>query len=44
MRDEPQSDLARYAFGYSDRKPGWLFWAIHVAMIVGVLYMLGVRL
>jgi hypothetical protein len=30
---EPKSELARYAFGYSDKKPGWLFWAIHAAMI-----------
>lgn len=39
---EPRSELARYAFGYSDKKPGWLFWLIHVAMIAFVLWtMLG---
>jgi hypothetical protein len=30
---EPKSELARYAFGYSDKKPGRLFWAIHVGMV-----------
>ena len=39
---EPRSELARYAFGYSDKKPGWLFWLIHVAMVAFVLWtMLG---
>ena len=35
---EPRSELARYAFGYSDKKPGWLFWLIHLAMIAFVLW------
>ena len=39
---EPRSELARYAFGYSDKKPGWLFWLIHLAMVAFVLWtMLG---
>jgi hypothetical protein len=39
---EPRSELARYAFGYSDKKPGWLFWLIHLAMIAFVAWaMLG---
>jgi hypothetical protein len=40
MRDEPKGELARYAFGYSDKKPGWLFWAIHVGMIAFILWVL----
>jgi hypothetical protein len=35
---EPKSELARYAFGYSDKKPGWLFWAIHAAMIAYIAF------
>ena len=35
---EPRSALARYAFGYSDRKPGWLFWLIHLAMIAFIAW------
>ena len=35
---EPRSELARYAFGYSDKKPGWLFWLIHLAMIAFVAW------
>jgi hypothetical protein len=38
LRDEPKGDLARYAFGYSDKKPGWLFWAIHAGMLAFVLW------
>lgn len=34
----PASPLARYAFGYSDNKPGWKFWAIHAGMIAVVAY------
>jgi hypothetical protein len=35
---EPRSKLARYAYGYSDEKPGWLFWAIHVGMIAFIIW------
>ncbi len=35
---EPQGELARYAFGYSDKKPGKLFWIIHAIMLGYVLY------
>ena len=38
MFEEPKGELARYAFGYSDKKPGWLFWAIHAAMLAFVLW------
>lgn len=38
MSDEPRSTLARYAYGYSDKKPGWVFWLILVGMVVYVLY------
>lgn len=34
---EPASDLARYAFGYSDRKPGATYWAILGLMAVVVV-------
>ena len=33
MRDEPKGELARYAFGFSDKKPGKMFWGIQAAMI-----------
>lgn len=35
---QPHSTLFRYAYGYSDKKPGKLFWLIHIAMIIYVLY------
>lgn len=35
---EPKGELARYAFGYSDKKPGWLFWLIHLAMISFIVW------
>jgi hypothetical protein len=39
---EPRSELARYAFGYSDKKPGWLFWLIQLGMVAFILWtMLG---
>lgn len=31
---EPRSELARYAFGYSNKKPGKMYWLITVAMIL----------
>lgn len=33
----PKSAVARYAFGYSDEKPGWKFWLIHAGMIAFIL-------
>jgi hypothetical protein len=40
MASEPKSDLARYAFGYSDKKPHWSFWlmmaSMFVASVVGI--------
>lgn len=35
---EPHGELARYAFGYSDKKPSAAFWIILVAMIIYILY------
>lgn len=34
---QPRSQLARYAFGYSDKKPSKSFWIIHALMLVYVL-------
>lgn len=34
----PRSALARYAFGYSNKKPGAAFWLIHAAMVAFILY------
>lgn len=34
----PKGELARYAFGYSDTKPGRAFWLIHDGMIAVVVY------
>jgi hypothetical protein len=30
----PKSDWARYAYGYSDKKPGAAFWIIHAVMVI----------
>lgn len=38
MNKEPRGELVRYAFGYSDKKPGWAWWAIHAGMLAFVLY------
>lgn len=38
MAKEPRGELARYAFGYSDKKPGKSFWIIHAILLVFVLY------
>jgi len=35
---EPKSAAARYAFGYSDRKPGRVWRLIHAAMFAFVIY------
>ena len=37
MEREPKSDWARYAFGYSDKKPGASFWIIHGAMVALII-------
>ena len=36
----PRSELARYAFGYSDRKPSRSFWLIFAGMVLFVLLQL----
>jgi hypothetical protein len=38
--NEPRGELARYAFGYSDQKPSWRFWAIQLAMLAFVIWTL----
>lgn len=40
MHDEPRGELARYAFGYSDKKPGWFWWIIHLMMVAFILWVL----
>ena len=37
MSKEPRSIIGRYAFGYSDQKPGLVWWVIHLAMVGYVL-------
>lgn len=37
MAKQPRSQLARYAFGYSDEKPHWSFWIMILMMVVYVL-------
>lgn len=34
----PKGELARYAYGFSNRKPGWSFWIIIAGMVAFVLY------
>lgn len=34
---EPRSELARYAFGYSDKKPGKVYWFITIALVLFAL-------
>lgn len=38
MRKEPRGELARYAFGYSDKKPGRAWWIINGGMVAFVIY------
>ena len=38
MRDEPRGELARYAFGFTDKKPGLTFWAIHAGMVAFIIW------
>lgn len=38
MRDEPQGKLARYAYGFSDERPGWFFWVLHAIMLAIIIY------
>ena len=30
--DEPKSELARYAFGYTNKKPHWTYW-----LVIGIM-------
>ena len=39
--DGPQSDLARYAYGYSDKKPGWSYWLVLVGMVGFIIWKIG---
>lgn len=36
--DGPHSEYARYAFGWSDKKPGIIFWLIVAGMFAYVVY------
>ena len=36
--DGPRSELARYAYGWSDKKPGWAYWLIIGGMFAYVIY------
>lgn len=38
MADEPRSKLARYAYGFSDEKPGVWWVLFHVGLVAFVLY------
>jgi hypothetical protein len=38
MKNEPKGELARYAYGFSDKKPSRLFWIIHIAMVIYILW------
>lgn len=33
----PRSELARYAYGYSNKKPGWTYWLIQAAIAIGAV-------
>ncbi len=39
---EPKGELARYAFGYSNKKPGWTYWGILIGMVTFIIYNLAV--
>lgn len=34
----PKSELSRYAFGYSDKKPGWLYWSVIAGMVLFIIF------
>jgi hypothetical protein len=34
MANEPKSEMARYAFGYSDKKPSKSYWVILAIMVL----------
>jgi hypothetical protein len=36
--DGPRSELARYAYGYSDKKPGRIYWIIQAVMALVALF------
>lgn len=38
MSREPHGELARYAFGYTDKKPGATFWVPLGLMVAYILY------
>jgi hypothetical protein len=35
---EPKGELARYAYGYTDKKPSWRWWIIQAIMVAIALY------
>lgn len=38
MSKEPKSPLTRYAFGYSDQKPGKIYWLVQLAVCGLAIY------
>jgi len=40
----PKSELAKYAFGYSDKKPGWTYWLVQAAVFAFCVYFVGPEL
>lgn len=36
---EPQDPFNRYAFGFTDKKPGWTYWLIQACIFGGVVYL-----
>lgn len=38
MMKEPRGELARYAYGYSDKKPGIAFWLILLGMVIYIIF------
>jgi len=41
MSHQPRSELSRYAFGYSDKKPGLSYWLILAGMLAFVVFNIG---
>ncbi len=37
MSKEPKSELARYAFGYSNKKPGLAYWLVQILMFAAAI-------
>jgi hypothetical protein len=44
MAQQPRSELARYAFGYSDKKPGPSYWIVQLSILAFCVYFVGPKL